>query len=71
MLKHETINYIEIPSTNLELTQKFFKEVFNWSFTSFGKDYISFKDKSIEGGFFTSTKIMQSKKGSALMKLLH
>lgn len=67
MNKHETINYLEIPSKDLNLTKHFFSKVFNWEFTDFGPDYTAFKDKSIEGGFFTSNKIVQSKDGSVLI----
>lgn len=67
MNKHETINYLEIPSTNLKLTKQFFIQVFDWTFTDFGSDYTSFKDANIEGGFFTSNKISQTNQGSVLI----
>jgi predicted enzyme related to lactoylglutathione lyase len=67
MNKHETINYLEIPSTDLNLTKEFFSKVFAWEFTEHGSDYISFSHSNIEGGFFTSPKKVQSKEGSVLI----
>ena len=67
MNSHQTINYIEIPTTNIKLTKTFFKEVFNFEFKDFGNDYTSFNDKILNGGFFTSNQTMQSRTGSALI----
>ncbi len=63
---HEKINYIEYPCRNLEATQKFFSEVFAWSFESFGPDYIAFSNQGVDGGFFRSEKCSLSESGSAL-----
>ena len=51
MKKHETINYLEIPSTNLQLTKEFFSKVFNWTFTDYGPTYTAFSNSGLMGGF--------------------
>ncbi len=45
------INYIEFKATDLELTKVFYKKVFNWKFTDYGENYVSFEDSGIAGGF--------------------
>lgn len=67
MGQHESIQYLEIPSTNLALTKRFFNQLFSWEFEDFGKEYTAFKDNNIEGGFFLSPKKMQTQQGSALI----
>ncbi|MCW8996644.1 MAG: VOC family protein [Psychromonas sp.] len=64
---HETINYLEFPSTDIEKTKLFFSTVFNWSFRQFGAEYISFIDESINGGFYLSDKSTTTKHGGALI----
>ncbi|TCK18554.1 hypothetical protein DFR30_1832 [Thiogranum longum] len=32
MNEHEKINYVEFPSSDIEFTKDFFKQVFGWSF---------------------------------------
>jgi len=54
MNKHETINYIEFPSKDLEKTKRFFKDVFGWSFQDFGESYTAFSDQGLDGGFYQS-----------------
>lgn len=49
---HNQINYIEIPAKNIEVAEKFFSEVFGWSFVDYGPDYYSFNNEGIDGGFF-------------------
>lgn len=53
--KNNTINYIELPSTDLDKTKKFYGDLFGWSFTDWGDDYISFEGAGIDGGFTTLT----------------
>jgi predicted enzyme related to lactoylglutathione lyase len=51
MNTHHTINYIELPATDLEVTKKFYSTVFGWQFTDWGPTYISFAGAGIDGGF--------------------
>ena len=52
MNEHEKINYIELPSKNIEATKAFFTKVFGWSFTDYGPEYTAFSNEGIDGGFF-------------------
>jgi len=45
------IDYIEVTSTDLESTKRFYAEVFGWVFTDYGPDYTSFVDGRLAGGF--------------------
>ena len=51
---HHAINYIELSSTDIEVTKKFYSTVFGWSFTDYGPEYTSFAAKAagIDGGFY-------------------
>lgn len=64
---HETINYLEIPTTDIKKSEEFFSKIFSWKFEKFGEDYISFSDKYINGAFFTSNQVSQSRTGSVLI----
>lgn len=69
MTKHHQLNYIEIPSRDLEATKAFFQQVFDWSFEDYGPDYCAFSKAGIDGGFFRSEQSMSSEQGSALLVL--
>ncbi|MCW8108893.1 VOC family protein [Alteromonas ponticola] len=62
-----SVNYLEIPSQNIPLTKTFFKNVFNWSFTDYGEDYVAFSTPEIEGGFYASSEASRVNKGAALI----
>ena len=67
MNAHEKINYVELPSTNIEDTKSFFINVFGWSFQDFGPEYTSFNNQGINGGFYKSSLSSTSNNGSALL----
>jgi len=67
MNDHEKINYVEIPSKDLNLSKQFFTDVFAWSFTDYGPDYTAFSDEGINGGFFKSVLSSSTDNGSALI----
>ncbi|WMS87355.1 VOC family protein [Pleionea litopenaei] len=67
MPRNESINYLEIPSSDLTLTKAFFSAVFNWKFTDYGPEYCAFESSEIEGGFFYSEKSSQQQGGSVLI----
>ncbi|PIE44455.1 MAG: glyoxalase [Gammaproteobacteria bacterium] len=69
MSKHEKITYVEFPSKNLAITKKFFAEVFGWIFVDYGSEYVAFKDKGINGGFYRSSLSSTTDRGSALVVL--
>ena len=49
--KNNTINYIELPMVKNAETKKFYHQAFEWEFTDWGPDYISFSEANIDGGF--------------------
>lgn len=61
------INYVELPSRDLEKTKKFFATVFGWSFTDYGPEYTAFADAGINGGFYKSDLVASTTNGSALV----
>ncbi len=68
MNRHESINYLELPSSNLEATKTFFSNVFGWTFVDYGEEYTAFKEKSMEGGFYKSDlRSDSSQKGATLV----
>ncbi|GLS26684.1 VOC family protein [Marinibactrum halimedae] len=64
---HHHINYIEIPTKDLESTKSFFALVFGWTFQDFGPDYSSFLACGVDGGFFTSEQSVSTVTGSPLI----
>ena len=52
MNEHEKINYVELPSKNLEATKDFFIQAFKWSFQDFGPEYSAFSNQGVDGGFY-------------------
>mgnify|MGYP006185922597 CR=1 FL=1 len=67
MNEHEKINYIELPSKNIEATKAFFTKIFGWSFTDYGPEYTAFSNEGIDGGFFKSDLTVSTENGSALI----
>lgn len=63
------INYIEIPSTDIELTKKFFSAAFGWSFVDYGSEYVAIEDAGLDGGFFKSDQTSLTDNGSVLVVL--
>jgi uncharacterized protein len=47
---HHKINYIELPSTDIERAKKFYSTVFGWTFEDYGPGYTSFQGAGIDGG---------------------
>ena len=62
---HEKINYVELPSKNLQATKTFFSTVFGWSFTDYGPEYTAFSNEGLDGGFYLSN--LSSMSGGALL----
>ena len=46
------IDYLEIPSKNMEITKDFFTRVFGWTFECYGTEYMVFYGAGINGGFY-------------------
>jgi predicted enzyme related to lactoylglutathione lyase len=62
-----TIDYIEMPSTNLPATKDFFSKLFGWSFQDYGPEYSSFDDGRMAGGFFASKTTSTLENGAPLV----
>lgn len=69
MSKHETINYLELPASDIAATKKFFEKVFNWSFQDYGHEYTAFTEDRLDGGFYKSDKKSSTEHGSTLIVL--
>lgn len=69
MSKHEKINYLEFPATDLQACKTFFEKVFNWEFTDYGPEYTAFSASAagLDGGFFKSELSVSTANGSALI----
>ena len=63
----EKINYLEIPSKDIESTKLFFEGVFGWSFVDYGPEYSAFSNAGIDGGIFKSDQTVLTKNGSVLV----
>ena len=64
---HEQINYVEFPAKDMTATKEFFTEVFNWSFTEYGSEYMDVKDAGLGVGFYKSDLTARYEDGSALI----
>ena len=47
------IDYIELPTSDMERTKEFYGAAFGWKFEDYGPDYTSFFDGRMAGGFTT------------------
>lgn len=63
------INYVEIPSKDLEVTKAFFASAFGWSFVDYGPEYVAIENAGLDGGFYKSDKISSPESGSVLVVL--
>ena len=66
---HHKINYLEMAASNLEATQAFFEQVFDWQFQSYGPDYIAFSNAGLDGGFFRADVHSEQQVSGALVVL--
>ena len=67
MNEHKKINYVELPSRNLQPTKDFFSKAFGWSFQDFGPEYSAFSNQGIDGGFYKSELSSSTTAGAALI----
>lgn len=61
------LDYIEIPAPDMAATKRFYGDVFGWSFTDYGPDYVSFETAGRTGGFNAERKVVAE--GGALVVL--
>jgi len=67
MMKHEKLNYVELPAKNLDAAKTFFSSVFGWEFVDYGPEYTAFSNQGLDGGFFKSNLSSQTINGGALL----
>ncbi len=63
------INYLEMPSRDIEATKRFFGAAFGWSFVDYGPDYVAIENAGLDGGFFKTDKVATTANGSVLVVL--
>lgn len=69
MTRTGTINYLEMPASDLNETKQFFSTVFGWAFIDYGPEYMAIANAGIDGGFFKSDKASTTRNGSVLVVL--
>ncbi|MDO6427762.1 VOC family protein [Thalassotalea sp. 1_MG-2023] len=67
MSKHEKLNYVEFPASNIQATKRFFSQVFDWQFVDYGPEYTSFSNQGLDGGFYLSEQRNNTDNGGALL----
>lgn len=63
------INYLEIPSRDIQATKRFFSAAFGWTFVDYGPDYVAIENAGLDGGFFKTDKVATTANGSVLVVL--
>ncbi|MBK1874985.1 VOC family protein [Marinobacter sp. 1-3A] len=63
------INYVEMPSRDLDATKKFFGDAFGWAFIDYGPEYVAIQNAGLDGGFFKSDHVATTSNGSVLVVL--
>lgn len=51
------IDYLELPGTDIPASKKFYGDVFGWTFTDYGPEYVAFEADKIGGGFNAERKV--------------
>ncbi len=64
-----SIDYLEFLSSDFEASKAFFGNVFNWTFTSYGENYLAFHGAGIDGGFALSESKMTAEGGALVVFL--
>ncbi|NNF17487.1 MAG: VOC family protein [Gammaproteobacteria bacterium] len=49
----DTVDYVEIAVPDVQISRRFFEQLFSWKFTDYGPDYTAFDDGRLNGGFRT------------------
>lgn len=62
-----SLDYIEIPVSDMAATKQFYGSVFGWAFTDYGPDYTAFVADGRNGGFNAERKVV--KEGGPLIVL--
>lgn len=68
-MQSNQINYVELPSKDLEANKTFFNQCFGWTFEDYGPDYTAFSNSGLDGGFFRADFASRPQTGAALVVL--
>lgn len=71
MPQNNTVDYVEIPSRDVQATCAFFTDLFGWSWDDYGPDYQSFDDGHMTGGVYRSEKVATVAAGGTLIVFYH
>ena len=63
------LDYIELPATDFDTVESFYRNTFDWQFTDYGPEYRAFTDGKIDGGFYKSNLSSTTDNGAALVIL--
>lgn len=55
-----SLDYVELPATDIAATKRFYGSVFGWNFTDYGPDYVAFEIDGRSGGFNTERRTVAS-----------
>ena len=64
---HNQINYAEFPAKDMAATKAFFGEVFGWSLTEYGPDYMDVHDVGLTVGFHKSQLVANYEKTGSII----
>ena len=67
MLERHKIDYVELPSADLDRTKAFFVAAFGREFEDFGSDYTAFSCAGLNGGFFAADCASRTAVGACLI----
>lgn len=67
MSVQDKIDYLELPSKDIEITKDFFAKVFGWSFTDYGPEYVAVSAAGINAGFYKADLVASTANGSVLV----
>jgi len=55
-----SLDYVELPASDIPATKAFYGSVFGWSFTDYGPDYAAFEAHGRAGGFNAERKVIKT-----------
>ena len=67
MSNHEKINYVEFQVRDVEATKAFFSQVFGWTYTDYGEEYVAFHGAGLDGGFYKGDQCSSVENGAVLI----
>ncbi len=62
-----SLDYIELPAPDIAASKRFYGQVFGWTFTDYGPDYVAFVAHGRDGGLDAGRKVVME--GGALVVL--